>query len=268
MSPCCIWCKQEGIPSSVEHIIPEALGCPPSFVLSGGEVCRQCNNELAYLDRAVVDEFDIVAFQSGVPRKFGRPPRIDSRGNVVGYHTDSGPAFAINMERHPVTTPDGVRVAALGKSSRNVRAKFKRTGDEAQMSFEVSIGSSPLFGRGIHKIALSSVAHFLGAETALRADLDPVRGHVRDNSGQRRIVAMTTDDPDYRNVVWAPYKNSEGDLSVALRLTMIEFLVDLSPHQNVLPSVIDHLSQVRGNKGWTLLPITSSSTSNGTRSSS
>lgn len=268
MPPRCIWCKQEGNPPSVEHIIPEALGCPSDFVLSGGEVCRQCNNELAYLDRAVVDEFDILAFQSGVPRKSGRPPRIDSRGNVVGYHTNSGPAFAINMERHPVTTPDGVRVAALGKSSRNVRAKYKRTDDEAQISFEVSIGSSPLFGRGIHKIALNSVAHFLGAETALRANLDPVRSHVRGDSGLRRIIAMTTDDPDYRNVVWTPYKHGGDDLTVVLRLTMIEFLVDLSPLQNALPLVIDQLKQDRGEKGWTLLPVTSSAKPSGTRSSS
>ncbi len=249
----CIWCKATDKPKSDEHIIPEALGCPPGFVLTHGEVCRTCNSELAFLDRSLIDDLDIVAFHSGVPRKHGRPPRIDSRGNMVGYHTTDGPVFAINMERHPVTTPEGVRVAALSRSSRNIRAKLKKAGDEAQISYETSVGSSPVFARGIHKIALNSMAYFLGCEIALDSSLDYVRNYVRNDVGERRIIALTTNDPEYRNMVWAPYRHKDG-FTIIVRLAMVEFAVDLSPSQSALPLLAAELERTHGKSGWSLLP--------------
>jgi hypothetical protein len=249
----CIWCKESGNPTSKEHIIPEALGCPPDLVLTNGEVCKLCNEQLGFLDRALLDDFDIPACQAGVPRKRNRPPRIDSRGNMVGYQTNDGPVFAINMERHPVTTPEGVRVAAFGKSSRNIRANIEKAGDKAQISYEVSIGLSPLFARSLHKIALSSTVYFLGREIALDPSLDYVRNYVRNGVGERRIIALTTNDPEYRNMVWAPYRHN-NDLTVTLRLAMLEFVVDLSPDQSVLPMLTEKLQQTHGEKGWSLLP--------------
>lgn len=251
----CIWCKQTGNSSSVEHVIPEAVGCPKELILKNGEVCRACNTKLAFLDRAIVDEFDVPAFHSGVSRKKSRPSRIDSRGNMVGYRTDQGPVFAINMERYPVTTPDGVRVAAAGGSTRNIRAKLEKVGDRAQISFKTPFGSSPLFVRGIHKIALGSVAYFLGAEAALQPDMDSVRSHVLQGVGERRIIVRPTGDTDYRNVVWVPYKQEGGALTVVLRLATLEFVVDLSPGQCALPRLIEALNQTYGGQGWALLPM-------------
>lgn len=250
----CIWCKQTGNPASVEHIIPEALGCPNELILERGEVCRACNTKLAFLDRAIVDEFDLVGFNSGVPRKKFRPPRIDSRGNMVGYHTDQGPVFAINMERYPVTTPDGERVAAVGGSARNIRAKLEKVGDTAQVSFNVPFGQSPLFVRGIHKIALGSVAYFLGAAAALQPSLDPVRSYVIHRSGRRRVIALPVGDTSYKHVVRPPVKHATGDWTILFRLAMLEFLVDLSPEQRVLPKLVEELHQTHGEQRWTLLP--------------
>lgn len=249
----CIWCKEDGKPPSEEHILPEALGCPPEFVLTNGEVCKPCNNGLAFLDRALVDDFDIPAFQASVPRKSGKPPRVDSRGNMEAYQTAEGPVIAINMDPVPVTTPEGVRVGGVGKSDRNIRATLARDGNVAKVSFEVEFGSSPKFARGIHKIALNATAYFLGLEAAIDPQLDPVRAFVRNGSGNRRILALVSRDSEYRNTVWAPYRHKDG-LTVVVRLVMMEFVVDLSPTQAALPLLTTELERTRGKNGWSLLP--------------
>lgn len=248
----CIWCRETDKPRSQEHIIPEALGCPPRLVLDDA-VCRACNSELAFLDRAVVHDLDVAAFYAGVPRKHGKTAQIDSRGNMVGYFTNGGPVIAINMDPRPVTTPEGVRVAAIGKSSRNIRAKLKRRGGETKISFEFAVGSSPLFARGIHKIALNATAYFLGCDTALDPQLDPARRFVRNGTGNRRVLAFVSHDTSYRNTAWAPYQHNDG-LSVVVRLAMVEFVADLSPTQSALPFLIRGLERTHGTSGWSVLP--------------
>ena len=249
----CIWCKESGNPASEEHIIPEALGCPPDLVLTNGEVCKPCNNGLAFLDRALVDDFDIPAFQAGVRRKGDRPSRVDSRGNMEAYRAAGGPVIAINMDPVPVTTPEGVRVSGVGKSTRNIRATLTHDGNVAEVTFEVEFGSSPKFARGIHKIALNATAYFLGRNVALDPQLDPARKFVRNGAGNRRILTIVSRDPEYRNMVWAPYRHKDG-LTVVVRLVMMEFVVDLSPTQTALPLLTTELERTHGKSGWSLLP--------------
>jgi hypothetical protein len=65
----CIWCLRENSSRAIEHIIPDALGCPEEFVLTAGVVCEKCNNRLGQVDQAVIADLEISAFQAGVPRK-------------------------------------------------------------------------------------------------------------------------------------------------------------------------------------------------------
>lgn len=95
----CIWCKKTNQPPSVEHIIPEVVGCPDGFVLNNGEVCRPCNNRLGHADRAIAHEFDFVLHHFNVPRKRGKPPEIRSRGNVVA--TSAPREISFNMVQRP-----------------------------------------------------------------------------------------------------------------------------------------------------------------------
>src|ERR1035437_9160986 len=122
----CIWCSGIANGRDIEHIIPQALGCPTNFVLAGTSVCLKCNNGLAHLDRAVSDEFDFLTFVSGVPRKNGKQPVISSRGNVRGTYKSNIPTITFNMEHHAVVAHDGSRVAAYGGSDRNVNAQFNK----------------------------------------------------------------------------------------------------------------------------------------------
>ena len=64
----CIWCRKDYASLSREHIIPEALGGNEQVVLRDA-VCASCNNGLATIDRALVKQFEIIAFMFGVRGK-------------------------------------------------------------------------------------------------------------------------------------------------------------------------------------------------------
>jgi hypothetical protein len=246
---------EAGRPSAIEHIIPEALGCPEGFVLTGGSVCRRCNNGLAHLDQAVIDDFDMLAYMAGVPRKKGRPPEIRNRGNVIATTKPSGNEMSINMERHSVEAHDGSTLGAFGKSDRNINASFERQGHLASTSFSVPIGRNPKFVRGIVKIAFSSVAYFLGVETALGKDFDSVRLFVRDGKGERFVLLKSSSDTAYRNRIWPPYQSEGGEYAVTFRLAAVEFCVDLSPKLTLFPLLKKQATDRFGKSGWSYLPI-------------
>lgn len=250
----CIWCRGANLSSSVEHIIPEPLGCPEGYVLSDGAVCRSCNNGLAHLDQAVADDFDVLSYMAGVPRKKKRPPEIRSRGNVIGTTGPTGKEISINMERHSVKAHDGSRLAPFGRSGRNINATFEHDGRIAKSSFSVPIGQNPKFVRGIVKIAFSSLAYFLGAATALGENFDPIRVFVREGKGERPILLMSSPEGGYFNQVWPPYKSESGHYAVTFRLAIVEFCVDLSPTLDLYPLLKQKSIATYGQSGWTSLP--------------
>jgi hypothetical protein len=250
----CIWCGRPTHDSSVEHIIPEAIGCPPQLILPGTVVCTACNNGLAHLDRAVADEFDMLAFMAGVPRKGGGPPLVSSRGNVRGSFVNGTATLTYNMERHPVTAHDGARVAAFRGKPRDIAVAVAQRGGEMEVSGSVSFGFSPKFVRGLTKIALSSVAYFLGADYARSADFDAARRYVMGGVGTRHALLQSSGDSEYRNTVWPPFRDEEGRTAVSFRLARVEFLVDLSPGESALPNLEAKQLEQMGTQGWCVLP--------------
>jgi HNH endonuclease len=251
----CIWCKAVNPPTSLEHIIPEALGCPKGFVLPGGIVCRDCNNGLAHLDQAVIDEFDFLTFMSGVPRKKGRSPEIRNRGNVIATKGAAGTEISFNMNPYPVTGHDGTKLGGFRKSERNIQASFATNGPYAKISFSRSLGKNPKFVRGITKIALSSLAYFLGENVANLADFDPVRAFVRKGIGHRPVLIRPSGTAAYSNQVWPPFQSKAGEYAVTFRLAVMEFGVDLSPEFTAFDRFKAMAQQIHGDSGWTCLPI-------------
>src|SRR5690606_26617378 len=152
----CIWCLQSAGGKHVEHIVPEALGCPKGFVLTADQICQRCNNGLGYLDQAVADDFDFVGFLAGVTRKKRKAPGIMSRGNVYGFLGRDGPEIIFNMNATPMTARNGEHIAGYRGSARNIKASIHETGSSARITFESTIGTSKKFQRGIYKIAISS----------------------------------------------------------------------------------------------------------------
>lgn len=255
----CIWCLGPADSDHVEHIFPEAIGCPPGFVLPGSVVCQKCNNRLGHLDKAVADEFDFLAFMAGVPRKKGKTPIIKSRGNVLGSVEATGPTFTFNMEKHSVTAHDGSPLAPFRGSGRNVRATLSRNGNVGTVAFDVPFGDSPKFVRGLTKIALSSLAYFLGAETARQASFTPVRSFVLEGTGRRHVLLSGSGDSEYRNSAWAPYRNESGGYVVTFRIAQNNFLVDLTEGESELPILEARMREQYGGAGWCVLPLQGSS---------
>lgn len=249
----CIWCKGVDLPRSLEHIIPEALGCPPGFELSSGEVCRACNNGLAHLDDAMARDFDMVRFLAGVPRKGGRPPKIDSRGNLLGTIDGMHPTLSVNMEPYAIRAHDGSSLAAFRGSSRNISATLTHDTRVGRISFSTEIGRDPKFVRGITKIALNSVAKFLGSTIALEDQFDAVRSFVRKGVGARHVLMMPGTGL-YRNQVWPPSQSEDGNYCVTLRLANCEFLTDLSPSESNFPQLHAKAVELYGAEGFAVLP--------------
>lgn len=251
----CIWCLEHADGGHEEHIIPEAIGCPPGFVLPGTVVCRKCNNGLSDLDQAVIDEFDFSTFMAGVPRKKGRPPVIRSRGNVLATVEPSGPTYTFNMDPIPIKAHDGSRLAPYRGSKRDIRAKFTKQGDAATINFETPFGQNRKFLRGVTKIAFSSLAFFLGAPLARSPAFTPIRRFVRHGVGDRHLLLTFDSDSTFSNRVWPPYVSSSGEYAVTLRIASVEFLVDLSEEESLLSMFQSKAPEIFGEKNWCTLPI-------------
>jgi hypothetical protein len=252
--PTCIWCLTENAKPSVEHIIPEALGCPEGFVLTDGVVCKSCNNGLAHLDRAVVDDFDMVAFLANVPRKGGRPPTVRGRGNLVATMGNDGPKISVNMDPEKRVAHDGSPLGAFGQSKRNVKATVKRDGNTVDLSYSATVGENPKFVRGITKIAFSCFAYYEGSEAALSERFAPVRAFVRNGMGERPVLMMLSEDRQYRNEAWRPYKSENHEYSITFRLAVAEFLVDLSPRLSLNALFKKGLPSLYPEKNWGWIP--------------
>jgi hypothetical protein len=250
----CIWCLSHCEGTHEEHIIPEAMGCPPGLTLPGSVVCRGCNNGLADLDQAVIDEFDMLTFLAGVPRKKGKPPVIRSRGNVVGSRDDHGSAITFNMENRPVKAHDGTTAAAYRGTNRNIRAKFNTDENLACVQFQVPFGQGQKFLRGLTKIAFSSLTYFHGPSVALHTAFDPIRAFVRTGVGKRHVLMRGSDDKKYINRVWAPYVSQSNGYALTFRLACMEFLVDLSAEETYIPMFYSQAMSLYGKDGWTMLP--------------
>lgn len=251
----CIWCKKKVHRLTVEHIIPEPIGCPDGFLLKGGEVCINCNNGLAHLDMAIIEELDIPRFMAGVNRKRNRPPVINTRGNLVGKYSDEGKTFILNMENNPVQHIDGTTIGAYGKSERNIKAILKKKGGVAHISFSTTIGKNPKFIRGIYKIAFESAIYFLGTNIFLEEKYDNIRSFVRQGHPQRNILYCCCSDTNYRNDIKSPKRRNEDEYIIQFRLGFINFIVDLSPNETLFLILRSKATELWGEKGWGYLPI-------------
>jgi hypothetical protein len=251
----CIWCTKLNATAAVEHIIPEALGCPEGFVLKDGAVCESCNNNLGHLDQAVLDELDMFVFMAGVRGKRGRRPKINSRGNMLGAWEDSRPVFHINLGPTAAKTQGGHVLGAPGKSRRNIQATLQRFTNRADVSFQIRLGEGPKFVRGIVKIAFSSLAFFHPSEV-LTDHFDSIRRFVTEGDGERKIIWMPAPDRKFTNQVRRPLRHESGDYyAISFRLGPIDFIADLSPDMTLFPIFKAKAYESYGATGWSWLPL-------------
>jgi len=251
----CIWCLQPASDRDVEHIFPEALGCPAHLTLSGTTVCRKCNNGLAHLDQVVADDFDFLTVMDGIPRKGGRPPEIASRGNVYGVGAAEGPVIFFNLESVSHTTPNGKTVAPFRGRERDIRPSMKRMADgKGEVSFEVAFGQHRKFARGLYKIALSSIAYLLGPERALQEKYDWVRGYVRHGGARRHVLLTAAASPGFGLASYPPFVSESGEEAMDIRIGPAEFLLDLTENEVQLMSLVNKAREQFGAENFSIFP--------------
>lgn len=250
----CIWCGKKSSSNDIEHIFPAALGCPNHLVLYGNVVCKKCNNRLSKLDLAVCDEFDLIAFLSGVPRRGGKPPQVLNRGNLIATIEPTGPTISINMGPRPSPSHTRKQLAPYGGSQRNVMAKITVDGNQATISGQASFGQGKKFVRGLAKIAFSSFTYHLGSQVASSDKFDPVRAFVLHGIGSRHALVTKGDDNEFLLASYSPWIGTDGNYCTEFRIANLHFLVDLSPNESLFEGLRLKASDQFGSGGFFVLP--------------
>ncbi|MCB2059326.1 MAG: HNH endonuclease [Novosphingobium sp.] len=251
----CIWCSSPVRKASIEHILPEALGCPPGFCLTDC-VCMACNNRLGHVDQALLRQFEIIAFLGGVRRKGGRPPSIDNWAPIKARYAENGPELHMNAgpqtvdafgARLPAASPrNGIQFVSLEPRIPGVRTELK---------FEQEFGRGPKFSRALHKVAFGALAYFVGAEEARSHRFDPVRDFVRNGRGQFNVMmtcAQQLGGHRFNPPVYLPERTLP---IVEFEIFGVAFLLDLDVEQKGLMQVRDALI-AHSASNWTILPRT------------
>ena len=225
--PPCLWCG--GRPAnSLEHILPEALGCPPEFVLKEG-VCRNCNNKkLANLDRALLKPFELLTVVRGIRRKKGKAPTIDNFSTVSSTHGQDGPQLFINRGKVPIQPHFGKKLGPTSKKDEFTGFAVKHLGSgKAEITIEQKMFFDRAAVRGLFKIALETMAYFHGLEVVMDAAFDQIRDFVIQDKGEFGAVMLPGGpfDGHFGN----PYSKDGRPFVVPMTILGIGFVCDFDP---------------------------------------
>lgn len=245
----CLWCGATRYAPSLEHIIPEALGCPEGFVLHEG-VCERCNNGLGHVDQALVRQFEVQTVMAGIPRKKGRRPTIEGWAPLRGAQGPNGPILHLNAGPDDVII-DGRPLKPAGRATGIHSVEMSRDGRVGTLRFSMDIGRDPKLRRALYKIGLETVALYLGLPRALDPAFDPVRAYVRHGAGDFAVIVMDAGAGDGHEVS-APWKGPEG-LIVPVTIFGVSFLLDLTQDQKGLTRIESELRRTQGGEGWSWL---------------
>jgi HNH endonuclease len=222
----CIWC-QHSDDFTLEHILPDALGCPTHLTL-GTSVCRECNRTNGKLDRALLKPFEFITVIKGIPRKKGRRPTIDGHSTFASGYDENGPALFFNRERFPVDTPLGKRLERT--SSVDVIERFD-VKDIGNGTAEIKIKQRLVFDRsavrGLFKIALELIAFHEGTAAVQSPLFDHVRRYVRYDEGE--LFALLIPGGPLHHYMPNRFSDGTGGIVVPMTIHEIGFICDFSP---------------------------------------
>lgn len=252
MSNSCIWCGNTTFSRSIEHILPDALGCPPDFVLTDC-VCRPCNNGLAVLDQALLKQFEMMTLVKGVRRKKGRLPTVESWPSVRGRSTKGGPELAINAGPGDVDAW-GKKLKPSRASNGITNIRFERTGQRATVQFSQTFGDDPKFVRALYKVAVSSLAFFQGPELIRAPVFDLAREFVLSGGRGFEVLIISRHEPAIHEFPQPVAYGGGAGWLVAFKIFGVEFVADLEVQQQALKKLTSALV-MQGNRGWTKLPL-------------
>ena len=199
-----MFCRAATHGEPVEHIAPEGLVGHQPFQVSFGsiiaeprkylvldhdEVCRRCNHKLGRLDGYLQDQLGFLrTYWNPVGTKSGRPASA-SRPGMFAQHKADGPHVSLNMEDHPIVTPDGVRIPPAGTDQMAVHVKdFKIEGRVATLTIRQPTRMNKRFVRALHKIAFELLCLNRGPDFVLHSKYDPLREYILHGRGSREMI--------------------------------------------------------------------------------
>ena len=200
----CIFCLNATRNEPVEHIVPEGLVGHQPFevrsgaviaergrylILDGDEVCRRCNHRLGRLDAYLQKQLGFLrTFWNPVGTKSGKPATAARHGMYAERRPD-GPHVTLNMEKHPVITPDGIKVPPASSQELAVHVSdFQVRGRLIQLTIKHPTRMNKRFLRAIHKIAFELLCLRKGAAFVLDQTYDAIREYVLNGKGSRHVV--------------------------------------------------------------------------------
>ena len=232
----CIWCLEDFATLSLEHAIPESLGCPPDLELDN-IACVACNSRLGTIDHGLLKQFELISVMYGVRRKNGKKPTIDSWRAISSKHAAGGPHLFINGGPETVDAP-GKKLYPAGKSNGVTDIWIKP--EEGKLGFKMEFGNDARFLPALYKIGLSLVGKYYGAETASAPAYNHIRAFVGGDVSEQALTAVliTKIDPQ-------PLSNASGPILKlgraypVFRVTILglTFLLDLAPDQSGLRDI-------------------------------
>lgn len=189
----CIFCKRDSSNSkSIEHIIPESMGCPDNFFLERGIVCDDCNTrKLSRLDEDLQNFFGILKPLNIQKNKEGCPTKANGH-NFYAENNNGDISIYLNVNNPPVKIKEGVIIESLKKNNgviNNIQMRNSEAGT-ATISFSQNLNVHKQVKRALHKIAFEYYCLCKGVDSALDEKFDSVRDYVSGGNGERNILMV------------------------------------------------------------------------------
>ncbi len=199
----CIYCMEDSSGAkSLEHVIPEALGC--KVTLPKGYVCDHCNNYFSEMDKSVLQN-RYIALHVGTEEIPGKKGKIRRQ---IGENLRFPQKGYFEIKLGPETVTPGMK-----------KVEFQLEQDKEFNEL--------LFARGIHKIAFNSYAFRFGQRNALHNRFDNLRQYTR-KPERDELWTYGVRESQYSGVDFvAKFYSSDWDGIVKLYILGLEFLVSL-----------------------------------------
>ncbi len=199
----CIYCLKDGFGArSLEHVIPEALGC--RITLPKGYVCDACNNYFSEMDKSILLN-RYIGLHVGTEEIPGKKGKIRKQ---IGERLRFAEKGTFEITLGPRTITPGTKKVEFGL--------------EQSKEFD-----ELLFARGIHKIAFNSYASRFGQRDALHNRFDNLRRYVRKADRDELWTYAVKESEDSENNFIAIVRQTNWGEIVELRILCLDFLVSL-----------------------------------------
>jgi hypothetical protein len=240
---------------SVEHLLPDALGCPNELAIEN-IVCRKCNNNLGFVDRGLISDLEVFAFFAGVRRKGGRPPAIRSLAGIAGGIAKDGPELYINAGPGAIETPYGkIKPSTKSTGLYDVIVDSDRiSSSQLNIKFKFDIGKNRNFVRGAYKVGFGFFGFLVGFEECFKPRFDQIRKFVVSGVGSFRLIVRQSEIIDSAiHSKLIRYDNECVHLDFAL--FGLQFTLDLDRRQSAIQQEADRLRSGSSPVGFSLLPL-------------